>query len=117
MPAVHEQATAEVELSVVVPTYRRPGRLRTCLESLMAQEPLPERVELVVVLDGPDHETEEMLASLTPPFPMRVVVQNHARQAAARNRGAEEARGRYVLFLDDDVVAGPTVMSAHLEAL
>lgn len=112
-----EARPPEVELSIIVPTYRRPGRLRTCLESLVAQEPLPERIELIVVLDGPDPETEAMLGSLTPPFPMRVVVQEHARQAAARNRGVEEARGRYVLFLDDDVVAARTVVSAHLDAL
>jgi peptidoglycan/xylan/chitin deacetylase (PgdA/CDA1 family) len=58
-----------------------------------------------------------MLDSLKLPFPLRVIVQDHARQAAARNRGVEEARGRYVLFLDDDTVAERRLVAAHLEAL
>jgi peptidoglycan/xylan/chitin deacetylase (PgdA/CDA1 family)/glycosyltransferase involved in cell wall biosynthesis len=110
-------STADVELSIVIPTYQRPRRLRACIESLIAQERLPPSLELIVVVDGPDPDTEEMLGGLTPPFPLRVVVQDHARQAAARNRGVEEARGRYVLFVDDDVVAGERLVTAHLEAL
>ena len=58
-----------------------------------------------------------MLGSLTPPFPLRVIVQDHSGQAAARNRGAEDARGRYLLFLDDDVVVEKRLVAAHLDAL
>jgi peptidoglycan/xylan/chitin deacetylase (PgdA/CDA1 family)/glycosyltransferase involved in cell wall biosynthesis len=117
MRAVPEESTAEVELSIVIPTYQRPRGLRACIESLIAQEGLPPSLELIVVLDGPDPATEEMLGALQPPFPLRVIVQDHARQAAARNRGVEEARGRYVLFIDDDIVAGERLVAAHLQAL
>jgi peptidoglycan/xylan/chitin deacetylase (PgdA/CDA1 family)/glycosyltransferase involved in cell wall biosynthesis len=117
MPAVPEHAAAEVELSIVIPTYKRPRLLRVCIESLVAQENLPQSIELVVVVDGPDPATEEMLEGLKLPFPLRVIVQDHARQAAARNRGVEEAQGRYVLFIDDDIVAGERLVAAHLEAL
>ena len=110
-------STAEVELSIVIPTYQRPRRLRACIESLASQERLPPSLELIVVIDGPDPATEDMLGGLEPPFPLRVVVQDHARQAAARNRGVEEARGRYVLFVDDDIVAGERLVATHLEAL
>jgi peptidoglycan/xylan/chitin deacetylase (PgdA/CDA1 family)/GT2 family glycosyltransferase len=116
MRAVPE-ATAGVELSIVIPTYQRPRRLRACIESLIAQKGLQQRLELIVVLDGPYPATEEMLGGLTPPFPLRVVVQDHAGQAAARNRGVEEAQGRYVLFVDDDIVVGERLVAAHLEAL
>ncbi len=107
----------ELELSIVIPTRGRPRRLRDCLDSLTTQEELPAAMEVVVVVDGADPATEEMLASLELPFPLRVVVQEHARQAAARNRGVDEARGRYVLFLDDDVVAEPGLVAAHLRVL
>jgi glycosyltransferase involved in cell wall biosynthesis len=108
---------AEIELSIIIPTHKRSRQLRACIESLLEQEGLPERLELIVVVDGADPETEGTLGSLELPFPLRVVVQDHARQAAARNRGAEEARGRYVLFLDDDVIAECQLVSAHLDAL
>ena len=108
---------AEIELSIIISTHKRSRQLRACIESLLEQERLPDRLELIVVVDGADPETEGMLGSLELPFPLRVVVQDHARQAAARNRGAEEARGRYVLFLDDDVIAECQLVSAHLDAL
>jgi glycosyltransferase involved in cell wall biosynthesis len=117
MRAVPEQTTAEVELSIVIPTHRRPGRLLSCIDSLAAQERLPESLELVVVLDGADRETERSLESLRTPFPVRVVVQGHSGQATARNRGAKEAHGRFILFLDDDIVARPQLVGAHVGAL
>ena len=107
----------DVELSIVIPTYKRPRQLRSCIESLVAQERLPQSLELIVVVDGPDAATEAMLESLQLPFPLRVIVQDHGRQAVARNRGVEEARGRYVLFLDDDIVAAEQLVAAHLDAL
>jgi GT2 family glycosyltransferase len=45
----------------------------------------------------------------------------HARQdnsgpAAARNHGIQLARGRLILFVDDDVLATPTLVQRHLDA-
>ena len=57
-----------------------------------------------------------MVAGRSDPFPLRVVTQDHAGAAAARNRGAEHAGGRFLLFLDDDVVADPRLVAAHLAA-
>jgi peptidoglycan/xylan/chitin deacetylase (PgdA/CDA1 family)/GT2 family glycosyltransferase len=107
----------DVELSIVIPTRNRPGMLRRCISAVVGQTGLTERLELVVVVDGADPVTEQMLGSLELPFPLRVVVQEHARQAAARNRGVSEAKGQYVLFLDDDVVAQEGLVAAHLAAL
>jgi peptidoglycan/xylan/chitin deacetylase (PgdA/CDA1 family)/GT2 family glycosyltransferase len=117
MRPVSEQTPGEVNLSIVIPTHGRAGRLQSCIESLTAQERLPESMELVVVLDGPDPAVERLLGSLQVPFPVRVIVQDHAGQATARNRGAQAARGRYLLFLDDDIVAGPELVAAHVGAL
>ena len=67
-----------IELSVVIPTHRRPQLLARCIRSLVAQDPAS-GVELLVVVDGADPQTEQMLASLSTPFPLRVIVQEHAR--------------------------------------
>jgi peptidoglycan/xylan/chitin deacetylase (PgdA/CDA1 family)/GT2 family glycosyltransferase len=102
------------ELSVVIPTRRRPRLLRACLESLFVQtEPL-DHFEVVVVLDGIDRETVEMLDRIQPPFELRVFMQEQAGASAARNHGAREARADRCLFLDDDVVADPQLIAEHL---
>src|SRR2546421_6797550 len=41
-----------VELSIVIPTHDRPELLRRCIESVVRQTGLPERLELIVVVDG-----------------------------------------------------------------
>ena len=73
------------------PDHQRPRRLGTCIASLVAQESLAGRLELIVVVDGPDSATEQMLGSLTPPFPLRVIVQDHS---GRRPRGIAEPRTR-----------------------
>lgn len=102
-----------VQLSVVIPTYRRPELLRRCLDALVEQDLAAERFEVVVVDDGSGDATSEVLAgtdgnvtALTQPA--------NAGPAAARNRGIRAASGELVLFLDDDVVAAPDLLSTHL---
>jgi len=50
---------------------------------------------------------------LDPPFQLVVLEQPNRGQAAARNRGAEEARGELLLFLDDDMEADERLLSEH----
>ena len=102
------------ELSVVIPTRGRPQQLHRCLESLSGQIGLSDSFEVVVVIDGPDKATEQMLDALEPPFPMQVFVQAHGGAGPARNRGAKAARGRFLLFVDDDMVADAPLVGAHL---
>jgi cellulose synthase/poly-beta-1,6-N-acetylglucosamine synthase-like glycosyltransferase len=42
------------DISVVIPTYRRPAMLERCLASLMTQDYDPTRFEIIVCDDGPD---------------------------------------------------------------
>lgn len=105
-----------MELSVVVPTYNRVRRLRTCLESLAEQTHPASEFEVVVVVDGSRDGTRGMLDELQMPFPLIVLEQENQGQNRARDRGAREATGRVLLFVDDDVRASPTLVTEHLRA-
>lgn len=87
------------ELSVVIPTYRRPRELQQALDAL------PEGVEVIVVADS--REESPPGASLQAAVPGA---------SAARNLGWRHAGGDIVLFLGDDVIAGPGLIDAHLAA-
>ena len=104
------------DLTVIIPTYNRAGDLRRCLDALALQTAPPESFEVVVVDDGSTDDTPGLLASYAAPY--RLVVQRQANrgQTSARNRGIELARGKYCLFLDDDIVAGPELVAEHLRA-
>jgi glycosyltransferase involved in cell wall biosynthesis len=103
-----------VELSIIIATYNRAVRLRACLEALARQTETPSSFEVIVVVDGSTDETMAMLRDYVPPYCLKTISQDNAGQAAALNRGLSEAVGRYCLFLDDDILAAPELVAAHL---
>ena len=104
------------DLSVIMATYNRRARLERALDGLAAQAPSCDAFEVVVVDDGSTDGTAAWLADLKFPFEIQVLRQENAGPAAARNRGVEAARAGIVLFLDDDVIAGPTLVGEHLRS-
>jgi glycosyltransferase involved in cell wall biosynthesis len=104
------------QLTVIVPTFKRPGALRRCLDALAAQDVTAEAFEVVVVDDDPEASAAaELAGGADRPFDLRVEPNPGRGPAAARNHGVEVARGAIVLFLDDDVVPGPSLVRRHLE--
>lgn len=91
---------AQLRASIVVPTRGRPEQLRSCLETLAAQEPAG-IFEIVVVDDGsPDPAAIE---AATVSVPTATIVRLGGRgPAAARNAGVAAARAPIVCFTDDD---------------
>jgi glycosyltransferase involved in cell wall biosynthesis len=87
-------------VSAIVPTRNRADLVATAVRSALAQTMTD--LEVVVVVDGPDAATEQVLTAFDDPR-LRVVVLPEPRGAsAARNAGVDAARGAWVAFLDDD---------------
>jgi GT2 family glycosyltransferase len=118
VPPIQRPIDGPVDLSVIIPTHRRPAKLAACLAALASQTLEADRFEVLVGIDGPDPVTDSAarrawegagggpgLIVLTCP---------KAGQAAARNRLLALARGRYLLFLNDDMVPQPGLAAAHL---
>jgi len=106
----------EPELSVIVATHNRRELLVRCLESLSAQEVDPDRFEVIVTDDGSSDGTATAVEALETPFRLRCLRLEKGGQAVAQNAAIAEAAGRVALILDDDVVAGPYLVSEHLAA-
>lgn len=85
--------------SVVIPVYNRAELLRGALESVRAQS--CQDFEIVVVDDGSTDDPAKTAAAFADPR-IRCVRQDNRGASAARNRGIDLARGRYVAFLDSD---------------
>lgn len=95
------------KFSVIVPTYNRPEPLRRCLQGLAGLEG-GDDFEVVVVDDGTGTSFDSLADAFRGVLDLRFVGQPHRGPAAARNTGAREARGRYLVFLDDDCVPEPS---------
>jgi glycosyltransferase involved in cell wall biosynthesis len=98
---VAESATPR--LSVVIPTFNRAGVVPGCLRALAAQTLDRDAFEVTVVDDGSRDDTPAVCASLGAALPgFRLLRQQNRGPAAARNAGLRVARGRVVVFTDDD---------------
>lgn len=100
-------------VSVVVCSYNGASRLPRCLEALERQT-IRSLMEVIVVDDCSRDETSRVAESLG----ARVLRLTENRgPAAARNAGIRLARGRLVLFADDDVVAADDWAERLVDAL
>ncbi len=98
-------------VSVVLPTYRRPVLLDRCLQALMRQSLATHCYEIVVVDDGHEEATRQLverLAALPDAPALRYLRPERGRgPAVARNCGWRAAWAPLVAFTDDDTVADP----------
>jgi glycosyltransferase involved in cell wall biosynthesis len=101
-------------LSVVLPTHQRASLLRQALRHL-AQQTCAQELEVIVISDGPDPDTEALFA--TPPalpFPLQTRIIPKSHQGVARNRGVDLATAPFVLFIQDDIFLEPDACAQHL---
>jgi peptidoglycan/xylan/chitin deacetylase (PgdA/CDA1 family)/GT2 family glycosyltransferase len=104
------------DLSIVLATHNRRSMLQRCVEALGRQTQDPSTFEVVVGDDGSSDGTVEMLRGLGTEFTLTPLDLGKVGRAAARNAAIEAARGRICLVIDDDVIAEPELVAAHLEA-
>ncbi|MBU7581295.1 MAG: glycosyltransferase [Porphyrobacter sp.] len=108
-PAPANQA---LTASVVITTYRRTAMLAELLDALSPQ--LGDRAVEVVVIDNcPDASARQVVARCNDDS-IRYEHESRSGVVHARNRGVAEARGTYVIFLDDDEVPIPGWLGAWL---
>jgi glycosyltransferase involved in cell wall biosynthesis len=96
-------------VSVVTPAFDAGRTIGAAVSSVLAQT--YDDLELVVVDDGSTDSTAAIVEAHE--GPVRLVQQENAGVAAARNRGIEEARGQLIAFCDADDVLFPE----HVEQL
>ena len=97
--------SVELPLSVIIPVYNGAKTIVRCLDSLVTIPDAMTALEIIVINDGSQDETLEVLADYQAQHPeqtIRVVTQTNQGQSAARNKGLEVARGAYVWFVDAD---------------
>mgnify|MGYP001774047870 CR=1 FL=1 len=91
-------AKTEILISVIIPAYNYGHLLPRALDSVLTQQQ-PE-VELIVINDGSQDNTEEILDDYVTRHPrLRVIHQANAGAAAARNCGIREAQGVISCYL------------------
>jgi glycosyltransferase involved in cell wall biosynthesis len=102
------------DVSIVIPTRNRSALLQTTLRSALGQKGV--NIEVIVVDEASDDDTPSVLAGISD---RRLRVIRNDRPLGlpgARNRGGGEARGEWLVFLDDDDLWAPDKLVRQVRA-
>ena len=102
-------------ISVIMPCHNDGLYIEEAVESLRQQT--WKDIELIIIDDGSDDgSTVGIIESLV--FPRKTILHtNHIGPAAARNRGIQEAGGKYILPLDADDKIDPEYIRRAVETM
>jgi len=101
-------------ISVVIPVYNGEKTIAETIESVLNQS--FSDFELIVINDGSQDSTLDILASIQDPR-IKIFSYPNAGLSASRNRGISQASGEFIAFLDADDLWTPDKLEAQLTAL
>jgi GT2 family glycosyltransferase len=102
---IHKQ----VETSIIIPVFNQFRFTQACLASLQEHQ-AKERFEVIVVDDGSTDGTAESVPRMSGVVYLRN--ETNFGFIASCNRGAEKARGKYLLFLNNDTLVSDGWLNA-----
>src|SRR4028118_302914 len=87
----------ENTVSIIIPCYNGERFLAETIESVLSQS--YQKFEIIVVDDGSSDNTKGIATA----YPsVHYIYQDNQGASVARNRGASESQGSYLIFLDSD---------------
>lgn len=106
-------------LSIIVPAYNMENYLERSLSSLLVDESLMQRFEVLVINDGSKDRTSKIAHDFEAKYPdtFRVIDKENGHYGSCVNRGLAEAKGTFVKVLDADDAFDKHSFSAFLHFL
>jgi len=93
------------EITAVICTYNRAHYLEKCINSLFNQTLNRDRYEIIVVDNGSSDNTRKICDKFSDRANFKYIFEPVIGLSHARNTGWQNARGRYVGYIDDDATA------------
>ena len=95
-------------LSIIVPVYNASAFISICIESILRQS--YRDYEMIIVDDGSKDDSGEICDEFAKKdIRIRVIHNNNGGVSSARNTGIEQAKGKYLLFVDADDSINPNM--------
>ena len=103
-----------MEISVIIPTYNRATMLVDAILSLASQDFESSQFEILVVDNNSRDNTKEVVEKSQaehPSMQIRYISETRQGDYYARNTGAKYAKGKYLVFTDDDALFDANYLS------
>lgn len=107
---------ANILVSVIIPTFNRSSVLDKCMQAILNQTLSPDHYEVIIVDDCSTDDTESKCIQYSGSNTNVVYIRNVTNQGSAttRNNGILAAKGRLLLFLDNDLIVASDFIQQHL---
>jgi len=99
-------------VSIIITTKNEEKNIGNCLESIKSQSYPQQNIEIIVVDNNSTDKTKEIARQYT-----KNVFNFGPERSAQRNYGIEKSKGKYVMYLDADMVLSPTVVEKSVEKI
>ena len=111
-----QEETQNGTISIIIPVRNAADSIAKCVGSIL-QSDYPD-LEVLIIDDGSDDRTLSLCLQLQQKYEqIRVLHQENKGVSAARNRGLDEASGKFVTFVDADDAVAPQMLSVLLELI
>jgi len=107
-----------MDVTVQICSRNRKDLLKRALEALFEQVYPCDKFEIIVVDDGSEDGTSEMVKELIEKSPCNLILitQPHSGLAVGRNAAIKKAQGEIIIFIDDDIIADPNFIAEHMKS-
>lgn len=106
------------KISLIIPTYNKASRLRITLHYIKQIQDR-ERVNLIIINDGSTDKTKYVLEEFSRSLSeisfnnIEIIHSSNQGRATARNIGISKSEDELLLFMDDDIIPSPGIISSH----
>jgi glycosyltransferase involved in cell wall biosynthesis len=107
-------------VSIIIPTFNRCKLLQDTIESIFSHNTATDLFEIIVVDNGSTDETKEIVENIqneNSSFNLYYFFDDIPGLLSGRHRGAKEARGEILSFIDDDVLVSETWLEGIIERM
>ena len=101
----------EILLTYIIPVYNTERYVLRCLQSIVNQQLWPDDYEVLVIDDGSTDGSRAVVEAFAAEHrQVKLLAQQNAGVSSARNMAMDNARGRYLMFVDSDDRLGDDVI-------
>jgi len=103
------------QFSIIIPVYNRPLEVDELLASLIAST--FKDFEVIIIEDGSANKCDSVISKYQSQIAIQYHFQNNSGPGPARNLGASLAKGKYLIFLDSDIIVPATYLEIVAQSL